>query len=168
MSRIFRVAYLDTQQKYFTGAKKHCQNILRSLDGTDFNEISALNQLDTQNTDIVFLSASHIESVDFQQWLDGLAKKFKRNEFIWIPALILAEVSLNISRDILQVTINNNWYYDIISPNELDSLPLRMANLIKIHDHMKELNRYEAELQNFSEKIEGLERVIHTLQSSPK
>ena len=58
--------------------------------------------------------------------------------------------------------IDENWYFDVIDPDHLDSLPMRVANLLRIHDHLHELSRYEksladlqADVRQMQQKLEG-------------
>ena len=58
----------------------------------------------------------------------------------------------------------SNWYFDIIHPDHLTSLPVRIANLLRIHDHLAELHRYEAELGRMQQNIRMIEAELKTLK----
>ena len=56
--------------------------------------------------------------------------------------------------------VKSNWYYDILSPDENHSIPTRAANLIRIHDHLKELYKYDTMLHDLKNQVEKLEAEI--------
>ena len=78
-------------------------------------------------------------------------------------ALIINKAhNLDLAIDIFE-HIQSNWYYDFINPSHLGSLSIRIANLIKIHDHLHELSRYEKELTSLQKQTDQLQQVLTEL-----
>ena len=157
MTRTLEIAYWDGQKKYFSAAKGHFQGLLKGIGDVKLTPISSLEDPIVQSSDLVLTTADHVDEADFPQWLEGLSQRFQKNHLIWVPAIILAELPVDLLKDLIHKTVSSNWYFDIVSPNSLDSLPLRMANLIRIHDHLKELNHYDLELNSLSARLAKLE-----------
>ena len=57
-----------------------------------------------------------------------------------------------------------NWYFDIVASDQLDSLPIRVANLLRIHDHLHELHRYSAALSSLTAQTEALKQELLQLK----
>ena len=112
--------------------------------------------------DLAIIAAQSVDPAHFATWLRGLAQKIKRQNQIWMPALILSDAPFSVLREILPEARAENWYFDILAPAHLSSLPIRVANLLRIHDHLRELRRYEDALEDVSAKVKSLEaRVAH-------
>ena len=160
MQRTIQVAYWDGQKKYFTAAKGRLEGLLKGLGDVALTAITHLEQVEINKTDLVLTTADHVDEEDFIKWLDGLAKRFKKNHLIWVPAIILADLPQYLMEELLPKGVASNWYFDVVAPSSLDSLPLRMANMIRIHDHLKELNRYDRELQSLSTRLGEVEKKL--------
>ena len=123
-------------------------------------EVKSLDDPDFSGYDILVIAAQAIPDEDFPVWLKGIAKRIKSLGNIWTPALILTSIDFQILSDILAESAKENWYFDILDPQHMSSLPIRVANLIRIHDHLKELHRYEATLTTLEDKVRALEKSV--------
>ena len=54
------------------------------------------------------------------------------------------------------VAAGMNWYFDILSMEHIDSMPIRVANLLRIHDHLHELERYQNTLATLNHRVDQL------------
>jgi hypothetical protein len=66
--------------------------------------------------------------------------------------------------EVLEQTLNSNWYFDLLHPDHLSSLPVRVANLLRMHDHLHELLRYEKELKRMQADIGRIEAELQALR----
>ena len=92
--------------------------------------------------------------------IEGIFTRMQNSQKIWIPALILVDVSLTTLTDTLESAIYSNWYFDIVSKDQLQSIPIRIGNLLKIHDHLYELKRYDEEISALQKKLQQLEESL--------
>lgn len=125
---------------------------LRTLDAPDFHPI-----------DLLLIAAQRLPIEDFPKWLGGIRKRFQTPEKIWVPALILADVPFEVLSELMVEAIRDNWYFDILAPSHLSSLPIRVANLLRINDHLHELDRYGAAVEEVTSKVKDLEARLKAL-----
>lgn len=120
-----------------------------------------------ETCDLYILAAHNLDSKEFKQWMSGVITRFSTTHTIWTPALILARVSFADLNAMLNDAVASNWYFDVVNPDHAESLPIRVANLVRMHDHLKELYRYEEAVNELVDRTEKLERALQKL-SSPK
>jgi len=139
----------------------------KQLDRLGEINLETLKNLDDDfnKCDLLIIAAQKVPEENFEKWLDKLSLRIAASGKIWVPALILADVSFETLNDMLQKAANQNWYFDILSPAHLESLPIRVSNLVRIHEHLKELHRYENVLSGLEDKVECLQNEISTLKN---
>ncbi len=115
--------------------------------------------------DLLIVAAQKIPEDDFAGWLERLGDRIEKLGRIWVPVLILANVSFEVLDSILVKAAKENWYFDILVPDHMNSLPIRVANLVRIHDHLRELYRYESTLERLESKVLSLESEIQDISS---
>jgi hypothetical protein len=79
--------------------------------------------------------------------------------------LIVAELPVNEARLLMEHAIKSNWYFDVVRPEHLDSLPVRVANLLRIHDHFHELRRNSETLDRLQDRVNMLEHEVNALRA---
>jgi hypothetical protein len=79
---------------------------------------------------------------------------------IWSPALIMCDVSYTKIGQLIDWAVKINWYFDIVSRDHITSLPIRIINLLRIHDHLHELQRYDSELTTLQGRIDEIEQKL--------
>ena len=107
--------------------------------------------------DLMILNASHLKDEPFLQWLKGLINKIEGKPEALTPALILSRTNFDSLSEIWGFAYEKNCYFDIMHPEHMDSLPIRVGNLLKFHDHIRELHRYETELEAIKQRLSKLE-----------
>lgn len=153
--RVLKLAYLDAEQRHVDARKLYLESKLKSLADIQLTMIPSVDALASARYDLVIVSASHIPGEDFEKWLDTFCIRMKAH--VWIPALILATLEARQLESLLKKIVHQNWYFDIVDPQHMDSMPIRVANLIRIHDHLQELQRYDDELTVLTQRLAEIE-----------
>ena len=68
---------------------------------------------------------------ELEHFIKSLAKRVKDLGVIWVPALIFTEASYPTLNAMIDGVVEENWYFDFIHPEHMDSLPVRAANLLR-------------------------------------
>lgn len=157
--RHLRVNYWNSEPRLVAPSKARLEILLKSLGTVDLTEIKSLD--DKQPADLLVIPADHIPEDKFVDWLKGLRQRIKQQGQIWTPALIMADVSFGELDDLLDDAVQANWYFDVVHRDHMDSLPIRVANLLRIHDHLHELKRYRQELDTLDRKVQDLEAKVN-------
>jgi hypothetical protein len=157
LGRTLRVKYLVADKRFVDADRMLLETNLRRLTDVTLSEIKSIDDPDFLPCDLLIVAAKNVAAIDFGKWLEGFRKRIHNQGNIWIPALILTQVEFEDLRDILLDAVNDNWYFDVINADHISSLPIRVANLLKIHDHLHEMDRYERSLSDLGDKIAKLE-----------
>lgn len=157
MERTLRVKYFVADKRFVDAERMVLEKNLRRLTDVSLSELKSLDDPDFLPCDLLVVAAKNVAAVDFRKWLDGFRRKVRSEGNIWIPALILTQIEFEDLRDILLEAVNDNWYFDVMHAEHMSSLPIRVANLLKIHDHLHEMDRYGQALTDLGEKVAFLE-----------
>ncbi len=158
--KILTIAYWDLEKRLTSSQKINFENKVNLLGNTEFITFTKLEELSNTNVDLLIASADHVEDADLEGFIVSLSKRIERLGAIWVPALIFSEASYEVLHQFMKNIVQDNWYFDFIHPDHLDSLPIRAANLLKIHDHMRELKNYELKLADLESKVTTLEQKV--------
>ena len=163
----YQIAVWDSQARFIDREKAKLEHFLKQILLPSFITINAISDLKNTNADLLIAGAHHLEGPPFIQWMDGLSKTMAK-ENIWIPALIMGKQPFEDLVEVYEKAAASNWYFDIINPDHLESLPLRIANLLRIHDHIRELNRYDSEVKELRDKTKLLEQDVEKFKSAKR
>lgn len=158
--RHLRVNYWNSEPRILAPSKAALEQSLKQLGTVDLSEIKTLDEAEAKPCDLLIIPADHIPQEHFVDWLKGLRLRIKQQRQIWTPALIMADVEFSDLNDLLEDAIQANWYFDVMHRDHLDSLPIRVANLLRMHDHLHELKRYRQELDALDRKVADLEAKV--------
>ena len=160
--------YWDAEKKFVDATKINFEKHLSFLPDFDLITLKTLDSEDFNPCDLLLVTAFLIDANDFSQWLDGLNKRIVRQNSIWTPALIFTDLPFaELSASIHDYAADNNWYFDIVSADHLDSMPIRIANLLRIHDHLHELFRYQERLDQMQTKVSDIEEKLDSCRETP-
>lgn len=162
--RNLRICYLNSDPKVILREKVHLESLLKQIATIDLIEVSSIDDKQLNPCDLIILSATHIPSEEFPRWLEGLHRRLKSQRSIKIPAMIIADLPFKTLNKFLKDIVGYNWYFDIFSMKESDSLPIRVANLLRIHDHLHELSRYDETLSNLEEQVSKVKHELTELR----
>jgi hypothetical protein len=107
--------------------------------------------------DLLLISTTLADDEQFTTWLKALSQKIKKQGMIWIPALIVSKADFKLVQAVFEQATEDNWYFDIVHPDQMSSLPIRVANLLRIHDHLHEMLRYQGALDDLAQRVSKLE-----------
>ena len=133
---------------------------LKRLGTVQIVQLKALDDPNLAPCDLLVITASYIEEGVFQAWLAGVEKRLIRQSGVTVPAIIYASISESTQRGLLRWAVECNWYFDIIDPAHISSLPVRVGNFLRLHDHLHEIKRMNEELKSLSSKVELLEKSL--------
>lgn len=153
-----RICCWDLQPQRLDSLKAHLEQQFRFLPQMTWHRLKALDDADLFPCDLLVVYCWHLDDKEFMTWLKGFEGRLIKQGAIWVPSLIITPLALNKIPDILEKTLQANWYFDLLHPDHVSSLPVRVANLLRIHDHLHELERYEAE-------IGRLQSVVHKIEA---
>ncbi len=163
-NRSLRVCYWNAEAKVLDAEKAELERHLKRLGDVRVEVIKALEAPEGSQADLLIVSAQKLSDKDFPAWLQGFRRRIQAKGSIWTPALILADVSFDVLSEILVEVTADNWYFDVVAPKHLASLPIRVANLLRIHDHLHEMKRYSAALDDITTKVKMLESQMKDLR----
>ncbi len=157
LERTLRVKYLVADKRFVDADRMVLEKHLKRISDVKLTEIKSIEDADFLPCDLLIVAAKNVAAIDFKKWLTGIRKRVHSEGTVWVPALILTEVEFEDLRDILLEAVNENWYFDVMHADHMASLPIRVANLLKINDHLHELDRYEKALADLGDKVTKLE-----------
>lgn len=161
--RKLRVTYWNSQSRVVDTELAVFEKYLARLGDVNLVPIDSLDDPAFSPSDLLIVAATKIPDDQFVTWLKAMIKKISERGQIWTPCIFTSELQFDDLVDILPVAVEENWYFDIVSPAQFLSLPIRVANLLRIHDHLHELRRYEDILNDLQAKIDSLETRVSEL-----
>ena len=100
--------------------------------------------------------AHTLESDDLITWVKALAGRMEKSGKILTPALIVGDDIDLAARGLMKFAATENWYFDLVDVEHVSSIAIRAANLIRIHDHIHELGRYENSITKLENQVKDL------------
>lgn len=161
--RTLKLKYWNAETRFVDADRANLEHHLKRLGEVEITAVKALDGPDLLPVDLLLIAAQMVPAKDFPQWLGGLRKRFQTPEKIWIPAVILADVPFDVLSGLLPEAVRDNWYFDILSPAHIASLPIRVANLLRINDHLHEMKRYADAVDEVTKKVRALEGALASL-----
>ncbi|MGE0173896.1 MAG: hypothetical protein AB7T49_13960 [Oligoflexales bacterium] len=161
-----RACYWNSEKKFFGINKalleKHLKSVGRQL---LLKEISTLEEMSLSPCDILIVASDHVPHDKFAGWLTSIQNKIIKNNGIWVPAIFVSSCSFENLLELLKTVYQSNFYFDVVASEHLDSLPIRVANLLRIHDHLHELQRYEKQYNTLQADVKKLEEKLRNFES---
>lgn len=152
--RPLRVCYYHYDHRFIDDTLECIEGQLAKIHAFEMVELTSLDSAHFDPCDLLVLIAHQLPPEALTQWVQGLPRRL--NHKIWTPALIIAAPGLQVASELTSFALQSNWYFDIVDAEHITSLSLRMSNLIRIHDHLHEMYRYEKTLGKLEEKIQKL------------
>ena len=156
--RVLHVAYWDHERRVADRYKAAFEAQLKKIADVKLTSLRSLDDLDDASCDLLVVGASGIPEEKFLDWLTGLKARLARPDAIWVPVLFFASIGFPVLVEMFRSAVAANWYFDIVAPDHIDSLPLRMANLLRIRDHLQELMRYATVLDDLELRVRSVEK----------
>lgn len=167
LERARRLCYWNTDQRSIDRDLMAIESHLRRLGDVTVKAVKELDEPGVFPCDLLIVAAQKVPEEGFMEWFSAMRSRIMGVGSIWTPVLILAEVSFKALADLLLEAMRDNWYFDIVSPQQISSLPIRVANLLRIHDHLHELKRYAIALDDVQAQVRDLEQQVVSLSQPP-
>jgi len=167
--RKLRVCYWNTDPRVVSTGRMVLESELAQLGDLDFREVRALDDPSIFPCDVLVIAGQKVPDDEFIGWLQRIQTRMIAQGGIWVPAVIVADVAPSVLHEAMTAAIRSNWYFDIVSPDHVRSLPIRVANFLRLHDHLHELRRYGEAMDALQSKVNMLEaqvQAIHAGRSS--
>lgn len=158
--RTLRICYWDGAKRQFGRHKAIFEKYLKRLGDLSFYEMKTLEDPAFAPCDLLVVAAETVPLDNFAAWLRELHQRIKKQHKIWTPAIVLSSADFGVLEDLLSEVNSSNWYFDIINPDHMASLPIRVANLLRIHDHLHELRRYDEKQRALQEQLSAIEEKL--------
>ena len=158
--RKLRICLFEADKILLNRDKIKFDSMLKQLQSFEIVELPSLSPNVYPASDLLIISAMHLAKDEFIGWIKPLHATLKNQGNVWLPAIILADVSFEEITKIIDWAIEINWYFDVILPEHLSSLAIRITNLLRIHDHLHELNRYAIELTSLQKRVNDIEKEL--------
>lgn len=113
--------------------------------------------------DLLIISAEGIDDEAFSTWVRGISARIPRAHAIPVPTIIFGVVLAPTQRELLRWAVDGNWYFDIVDPSQLSSLPVRVANFLRLHDHLHEVRRMTEASRLMAQKVHDMEQQLQRL-----
>jgi len=164
--RPLRVRYWNAEARVVDAERLTLESHLRRLGDVTVTSATTLEDAYSATPDLIIVAAPRMDETAFPTWLAGIRKRMQALHGIWTPVVVLADVGFEVLADQILVASADNWYVDVVSPAHVSSLPIRIANLLRIHDHLHEMHRYATAVSEVSGKVQTLEAEVERLRRS--
>ena len=163
--RDLRVAYYQVDPRVVGSTVMELERYLSRLGRVAVDPVKELAPVTHQAYGLLVIAGQTLDDESFGPWLTSLKRKVLQQGDIWVPAIILTDVSFQGLERVWQEVAQDNWYFDIVRPDHMSSLPIRVANLLRMTDHLSELKNYEKLLTSLTDKVSYLESEVTLLRS---
>ncbi len=136
------------------------ENEINKLFKTKLTNVKNLEDPNLLPCDLLLCQASFIEEEAFEVWIKGVEKRIPFQGAIKVPCMIMADIPVHIQRELIQWGVSTNWYFDILSTDHISSLPVRLSNLLRFHDHLHEINRMQQATGQLLNQVNTLEQQL--------
>lgn len=154
--RKLHLNYWDQNSKTWDALKAEIESQLRLMYLCETRKVTSLDANDFYPCDLLVIYYHPPEGIDIVIDLKNLEKKVRTHEKIWIPCLLIGTIKKEDYIDVFEFIKNSNWYFDLVDPAHVSSLPIRVSNLLRMHDHLHELRRYDNELTKLEKSLVSL------------
>jgi len=151
-----RITYFDESPKAVNLEKVDFELKLKRVFDAKVSHTSNIDQLKAEDTDLVVAFPNTADGESLMKWIQRYEGRTAQN-LCNIPLLVIFRVGFQTVNDAFLTSHASNRYFDIVHPDHLDSLPMRILNLLKIRDHIAEIQRYDATLKDLMNKVSDLD-----------
>ena len=152
--RPLRVCSYHYDPRFIDDTLEQVEHELSKVHDFEIISLSSLDAPEFDPCDLLILMAQQLQDSELTQWTKGLAHRLRHK--IWTPALIVASPGFQVLSELTTFALGSNWYFDVVDAEHIPSLPLRITNLIRIHDHLHEMYRYEKTLSTLEQKLQNI------------
>ncbi|MFK7872252.1 MAG: hypothetical protein AB8C84_03640 [Oligoflexales bacterium] len=155
-----RVGHLNLSPNSLNAQAVAIEQALSCLGEISLTELESFDDPKFYPLDLLIVKAEQIPHDELPRWLESFAERVRQQGKIWVPALVLSSCEFDVLQSFMPKARAMNWYFDIVSPQHLASIPIRVSNLLRMHDHLHELGRYEAQIQELQKQLQVVEEKL--------
>lgn len=163
-TRSIKICYWNAESRVLDAERMDLEKHLKRLGQVSIITVPTLESPELLGADLLIVAAQMVPEDKFPTWLKSFSKRIQVVGRVWTPALILADMPFEVLSEIWPDVTKENWYFDILAPSHMASLPIRVANLIRIYDHLHEIRRYADALTEVSTKVRHLEGQVAAIK----
>lgn len=161
--RRIRVCSWNATPGFISAASAAVEQQLRQLVQLDIIEVKSLDDPAISPCDLLLISADGFEEDQYPVWLKTISGRIPKAHGINVPTIIFGALSAPIQAEILRWAFEGNWYFDIVDFEHITSLPVRVANFLRIHDHLHEIRRMSEEMKSLDARVIEMESKLSSL-----
>jgi hypothetical protein len=161
-NRRMRVCIWNATPGFISAASAALDQQIRELVQVEMIPLKHLDEPAGTPCDLLIISAEGLDEDHFSSWIQSVGARVPKAQGIPVPSIVFAAVPAPIQREMLRWAVDGNWYFDIVDPDHVASLPVRVANFLRLHDHLHEIRRMgdlskllEAKVQLMETQLEG-------------
>jgi hypothetical protein len=152
-----RVCHWNATPGFVSAASAMIEHHLKLLIKLDLISVRALDDPLITRADLLLISAEGLDDEHYPTWLKSISPRIPSNHGITVPTFIFGTISPAVQSEILRWAVEVNWYFDIVDPQHASSLMIRVANFLRIHDHLHEVRRMTEVTTKLQAKVESME-----------
>lgn len=166
--RRMRVCHWNATPGFVSAASAAIEQRLKLLLELELVEVRSLDDPAIKPTDVLFISAEGLEDEQYPAWLKSISPRIPRAHGIPAPTIIFGDISPAVQSEILRWAVEGNWYFDIVEPGQVSSLTVRVANFLRIHDHLHEIRRMSEAMKLLDAKVADMEAQMEKVLKGSK
>jgi hypothetical protein len=163
-----RVCSWNATPGFISAASAALDQQLRQLVQVEMVALKSLDDSMASPCHLLIISAEGMEEEQFPIWIKSLSTRIPKAHGIPTPALIFGVVGATVQRELLRWAVEGNWYFDIVDPDHVTSLPVRAANFLRIHDHLHEVRRMTETTKALDARVEEMQARIDGILKGSK
>ena len=158
-SSVKKVMYYNMDEKFLTPYISKVESLVSSIEQI---QIEKTDTIRGQKADLIIVS-SPLGGEELIKWIQRLIADYNQNgSSSLIPIIFVTDTEFSeLEPMIWQCISQTNWYFDIVNRDNLEFLPMRIALLLKISDHIKEIEEYDRKITELSNKVSSLENSLN-------
>ena len=157
-SSVKKVMYYNMDEKILTPYISKVESLVSSIEQIDLQKTDRIRDIEA---DLIIVS-SPLGGEELVRWIQRLIDdKNQYKSLIWTPIIFVTDADLSQVESVMWKCISEtNWYFDIVNRDNLEFLSLRIAFLLKVSDHIRELKEYDKKILELSSRISSLEQSL--------
>jgi hypothetical protein len=162
-NRRLRICLWNATPGFVSAASAAFDQHMRHLVQLESVQLKQLDDPQATPCDLLIILAEGLDEDQILPWLQSIAPRVPQAQGIPVPSVIFTAISAAVQRELLRWAVDGNWYFDIVDPDHAASLPVRVANFLRLHDHLHEVRRMNDVVRGFELKMRSLEADLETL-----
>ena len=148
------ICYMNRNPRELTSQKLHLERLVKNLGEITCIDVNSIEDPAVRGCDLVVIGGIDVPEEQLGRWISRMGERMRDLGNIWVPVIFVSDAKFLALRELITQCAQSNWYFDIVNSAHFESLPVRIANLFRIHDHLKELFRYSEEINILQGRLE--------------